>query len=262
MNDYINDLIRENLRVDERDMLQYRNIKISTGVVKNASGSAMVEIGNTKVVAGVKFDIGEPFSDAPDKGVLITNAEFVPFAAPEFEPGPPDQYAVELARVVDRGIRESEAVDLSKLCIVPGEKVMMMFVDIYVLNNAGNLTDAASLAVIAAMKTARMPKVENGELLQNEVGEPLPVVRTPISVTVYKINGKLLIDANDREEQASSASLTVILDEDGIIHGMQKRGSGYITEQEFSDILEIVKNKYDELKSIVDKVVDDGAHEV
>ncbi len=61
--------------------------------------------------------IGTPFADTPDKGVLSTNAELIPMGSPNFEAGPPDEHSIELARVVDRGIRESEMIDLEKMCI-------------------------------------------------------------------------------------------------------------------------------------------------
>ena len=48
--------------------------------------------------------------------------ELVPFASPMFESGPPREDAIELARVVDRGIRHSEIVDKKKLCITPGKE--------------------------------------------------------------------------------------------------------------------------------------------
>jgi exosome complex component RRP42 len=71
--------------------------------VKNAEGSAEVRLGKTLAIAGVKTSIGTPFADTPDMGVMIVNAEFLPIASPTFEPGPPDENAIELARVIDRG---------------------------------------------------------------------------------------------------------------------------------------------------------------
>ena len=44
-----------------------------------------------------------------------------------------------MARVVDRGIRESKAIDLEKLCVEAGKLVFVVFVDVYVLNHDGIL---------------------------------------------------------------------------------------------------------------------------
>ena len=115
--EYIYDLAKRDERADGRALDQYRNISIETGVISKAEGSARVQIGDTQVLVGVKIQPGEPFPDTPDKGVIITNAELIPLASPTFESGPPREGAIELARVVDRGIRESGALDLAKLCI-------------------------------------------------------------------------------------------------------------------------------------------------
>jgi len=114
---YLLDLVSKGKRPDGRKPDEYRDINIETGVIFKAEGSAKVSIGETQVLAGVKLGIGQPYPDKPDEGVLITGAEFSPVASPEFEAGPPDEDAIELARVVDRGIRESEAIDMKKLFI-------------------------------------------------------------------------------------------------------------------------------------------------
>ena len=119
--DYICKLAQQGKRVDGRKFDEYRKIEIETNVVKKAEGSAKVKIGNTQVLAGIKMDVGEPYLDSPESGVLTTAAELIPMASPDFESGPPQADAIELARVVDRGVRESEVVELDKLCIEPGE---------------------------------------------------------------------------------------------------------------------------------------------
>lgn len=149
--DYVLSKLREGERIDGRSFDEMRSIEIKTGIIGKAEGSAYVKLGNTQVVVGVKMQIGEPFPDTPDQGIIITNAELVPLASPTFEPGPPDENAIELARVVDRGIRHSEAVDLKRLCVEEGEKVWMVFIDIWALDDDGNLMDASALAAIAAL---------------------------------------------------------------------------------------------------------------
>ncbi|MGW8289540.1 MAG: exosome complex protein Rrp42, partial [Candidatus Bathyarchaeia archaeon] len=106
------ELLESGKRTDGRGPTDYRDIKIESGVIERAEGSARVLLGKTEVIVGVKISTGTPFPDVPDTGVLTVNAELVPLASPDFEPGPPGEDAVELARVVDRGIRESKAIDL------------------------------------------------------------------------------------------------------------------------------------------------------
>src|SRR5208337_3721900 len=153
-------LIDKGKRLDGRELTDYREIKIEQGIIEKAEGSARVLLGKTEVVVGVKIETGEPFSDTPNEGVLTVNAELVPLASPGFEPGPPDESSIELARIVDRGIRESKAIDTGKLCVIPGKKVFVVFVDVYVLNHDGNLIDASALAAMAALINTKMGKYE------------------------------------------------------------------------------------------------------
>ena len=104
--------------------------------------------------------VDQPYPDAPDKGTIIVNAEFSPMASPDFESGPPSNESIELARIIDRGIRESQAVDFKKLCIVEGEKVWIVFIDIYIMNHDGNLIGAAALGAMAALNRTYFPKLK------------------------------------------------------------------------------------------------------
>lgn len=118
-------LIAKGKRLDGRGLNDYREIKVEQGIIERAEGSAKVLLGKTEVMVGVKIETGQPFSDTPNEGVLTVNAELVPLASPTFEPGPPDENSIELARIVDRGIRESKAIDLEKLCIEPGKTFLL-----------------------------------------------------------------------------------------------------------------------------------------
>lgn len=250
------ELLANGKRVDEREPTEYRKIELDSGVIERAEGSARVHLGKTDVMVGVKIATGSPFPDMPDKGVLTVNAELVPFAAPSFEPGPPGEDAVELARVVDRGIRESKAIDLEKLCVEAGKLVFVVFIDVYVLNYDGNLIDASTLAALAALINTKMFKytVEEGEIVKQPGYTPLPVINYPISVTFSKIGDKLVLDAGMDEEEVMDARLTMTLDKDGKICAIQKGGgSGYFTKEEISEAAKIAEKKTAELRKIVVK---------
>ena len=122
----LNNLVKNGDRADDRSFDQYRDIVLETGVIDKAEGSARVKIGKTQIMVGTKSQLGEPFSDTPNVGVLMTNSELIPMAAPDFEPGPPDERSVELSRVTDRCMREAKVIDLEKLCIIEGKKVWMI----------------------------------------------------------------------------------------------------------------------------------------
>ena len=229
-------------------------MKVEQGIIERAEGSARVLLGKTEVMVGTKIEIGEPFPDTPNEGVLTVNAELVPLASPIFEPGPPDENAIELARIVDRGIRESKAIDVEKLCIDPGKKVFVVFVDVYVLNHDGNLIDASALAALAALLNTKMSnyEIEEGKVTIKQGYTPLPIKRHPITVTFAKINGKLVVDPWLEEEQVMDARLTMAIDDDDNICAIQKGGSGYFAPEQVLEAAKIAKEKTEEIRKKLD----------
>ncbi len=220
-------LKKEGLRGDGRKADDFRKVTVQTNFVPRAQGSAMVTLGRTKVVAGIKIESGEPFPDTPNQGVLTTNVELLPMAFPTFEAGPPSEDSIEVARVVDRGIRESKMIDLPKLCVEPGKKVWIVFIDIDVLDYDGNLIDACTLAAVSALTTAVVPGSTIGG-----TDAALPVTCKPVSVTMAKIGEFVVVDPDLEEEQAASARVTVTTAEDGHIKAMQKGEPGFFTLEE------------------------------
>ena len=218
------EMLAHDRRPDGRALDQQRPLTIQTGLIQKANGSAKVNLGNTEVIAGVKIATGTPFPDTPNKGLLVVNAEILPLASPYAEPGPPSEEAIELARVVDRGVRESEMVDLTDLCLIEGKSVVTVFVDCNVMNVDGNLFDATSYAVVSALRTAKMLKykVEGDKVVATEEWVPVPVKRTPVSVTLARIGDKLIVDPNSEEEVLMDMRVTITTDDDGNICASQK----------------------------------------
>ncbi len=241
--DYIADLARQGKRIDARTMDQFRDVSVEVGSIKSAQGSALVTVGKTQVIAGIKMEHAEPFPDKPDSGMLIVNAELLPLASPTFEPGRPDENAIELARVVDRGIRESNAIDLDKLVIKSGEDVWAVFIDIHVLDHDGNLIDASALAAIAALLNAKPPEDEAWTLPE------FPIQKRPVMVTVAKINNKLMVDPCLDEEGVMEARISIATVEDGSICAMQKGGIGWFSREELEQAYKLVQAEGAELRS-------------
>ena len=250
----IGQLIDVGKRLDGRGLTDYREFTIEEGLIERAEGSARIRLGKTEVLVGVKVGTGEPFPDTPNDGVLTVNAELVPLASPSFEPGPPDENSVELARIVDRGIRESKAVCSEKLVIVPGKKVFVIFVDVYVLNHDGNLIDASALAAVSALVNTKMPnyEVEDGEVKIKTGYSPLPLKDHPITVTVAKINGKLVVDPWIEEEQVMEARMSMAINDDGNICAIQKGCAGFFTPQQILEAAKIAQDKAAELRKKLD----------
>ncbi len=229
--DAILSMLRRGERLDGRGLEEYREIQIETGLIGKAEGSALVRLGSTMVITGVKAVLDRPFPDSPNQGIQIVNAELIPLASPVFEPGPPGEEDVEISRVIDRGLRSAEMIKLEELALVPGEKVWAVFVDIYALDHDGNLIDASGLASVSALLTAELEEVEirGGEVERLGTKRPLPIGRVPVFVTIAKIGDKLVVDPTYEEELVMDARITIVVDEEGCITGVQKGLPGAFT---------------------------------
>ena len=252
----VRQIIEDNKRIDGRALDAYREIVIESGVVPSAEGSARVKLGDTDVLAGVKIDVGTPFADTSDEGVLMVGTEFVPLASPDFESGPPREEAIEVARVVDRAIRESKSIDVKKLCIKEGEKVWMVYVDVDVLDDHGNLIDAVSLAAMSALMNAKMPILgEDGRVDHDKKGtEPLPIKGKPLCTTFFKVGNQIAVDPSLSETNAMDARLTVgTFEQDGKVRlcSMQKGGPVGFTVEELEKIIHMAEQKGAELRKLL-----------
>lgn len=241
-------LEKEKKRIDGRKFDEYREIKIQKNISQNADGSARVQIGKTIVIAGVKMVLAEPYPDTPDQGGITIGAELLPLASASFETGPPNEASIELARVVDRGIRESKFIDVKKLCITEKEKVWMSFIDIYAINDDGNMLDAAFLAAVTSLLETKLPKLENGEVVKGETDGKLKLLSKPTLCTFAKINQSLLLDPGFLEEKAMKTKFSIAITDQDQISAFQKAGVGSLLEKEVSEAIETAVKKSKELR--------------
>jgi len=251
MEEYAIELIERGKRIDGRNFDEFRKIEIKTNVAGNAEGSATVKLGETEVIAGVKMEIAKPFEDTPNEGVLVVNAEFSPLASPDFESGPPSENAVELARIVDRGIRESKAIKMDELVIEAGEKVWGIFIDIHIINHKGNLIDAAALAAITALSNTRVPKIVDEKIVRKEFERRLPVEHQPITVSVCKLGNKYILDPLLEEENILDAKLSVAIMEDDRICALQKQGNKGLEFDEIETMIDLAMEKSKEIRKLI-----------
>ena len=212
MRGHIEKLAAQGKRTDGRGANEFRGVSIETGLIGTAEGSARVT-----------------YPDSPGRGSMTTTAELACLASEQFEPGPPREPAIELARVVDRGIRESQMIDFEGLCIEHGEKVWIVFIDMHILDHGGNLFDCCTLAAASALGNAKIPNVQHG-IADKDVD--LPLSCWPISCTFAKLGETIVLDPNHDEETVMNARLTVAHDENGNLRAMQKGYSGAFTPDE------------------------------
>jgi len=240
--------VKAGRRLDGRAFDEYREIQIFKDISKNAEGSARVKLGNTEVVAGVKMLPGEPYPDSPDEGTISVGAELLPIASPVFEFGPPSPDSIELARVVDRGIRESKALDFKKLCIREGELVWVVFIDFYALNDDGNLFDASAIAALASLLEAKIPKLEDDKIVKGEFSGKLKLERKPLLSTFGKISNNLLLDTTLAEQHSQEGRFSVATTEDNYISAIQKGGRASFTVSELDNAIDIAMKKTKEIR--------------
>ena len=250
--------LAEGKRFDGRKPEEYRDLTIEFGVSKKAEGSARVKLGETEVIVGVKMAVGTPYPDSPNKGNLMVTAELLPLSSPRFELGPPKFGAIELGRLVDRGIREGRFIEFEKLSIKDGEKVWTIFVDIYTINDGGNLLDAAGIGAVAALKNAEIPKYDEKEdkiLYGESSGKKMPLTKEiPISITLHKIGDNILADPTREEEDAAETKLTIGLS-NGIVSSMQKGNENEMDTKIFGEMIDMAEKVWGDLSKKIEKAI-------
>jgi len=247
--EFVKDLISKGKRPSTRAFDEMRKITIERDVLTTTEGSARVHWGKTQVLVGVKIGMGTPFPDKPTEGVLSTNAELLPLASPTFEMGPPDATSIELARVVDRGIRHSGALDLASF-FVEKDKVLCIYVDIYVLDHDGNLIDASALAAMAALMSTKMPRVKDGAIVPGQTDGMLKIGSKVVATTFAKIGNTIVVDADLDEEKAVAARITISTTKEHIC-SMQKGLNGGFTRDEVANLIDLAFKKGDELRALL-----------
>ena len=250
------DLLKQGKRIDGRLFDEPRTFSIETGIIPKAEGSARIRLGHTEVVTGVKVQPDRPFPDLGDKGIFICTAEISPLAHPDAEPGPPSEDVIELARVVDRGIRESGMIDLSQLVLEKDKSVIGIFADSSIIDYDGNLFDACSYATTAALLTTKIPKWEikdDKPVRINDQESDAPITTIPASVTIGRIGDHLIVDPNADEWSCMDARITITTNSDGNICALQKGGNDGFTFEQLTKCGEIAISVGTKIRAILNQ---------
>ncbi|KAI7874060.1 hypothetical protein K492DRAFT_211798 [Lichtheimia hyalospora FSU 10163] len=271
--DYITQGVEYDCRADGRGRLEYRHLVLETGILSQTSGSARCRLGDSDVLVGVKVEIGEIEQGQPDQGRIVCNVECSPSASQQFEGRGADDLNTALTLSLDRLFNGPQnGLDLSKLCIVPGQQCWVIYVDAMVMDCAGNLFDCIVMTVRAALFDTRIPRTELQELgdgeyefeVMDDVEDAVPIAdwdRLPISVTLYKIGERYIIDPTILEELSSEVTLTVGINKDGATCGMQKGSGGSINPSLLTEMVQTASTIGKSLISQLDKklIADDEA---
>lgn len=211
--------VEENFRIDGREREDYRPIELETDIVSHAFGSARLRLANTDVLVAVKIEVDSPFPERPNEGKLEFFVDCSANATPDFEGRGGEDLAVEISNTLSSAYHSPKVFDLRKLCIVKGKKCWKLYVDILLLECGGNLFDAVSLAVKAALWNTQVPLIREVDMDGNNINlnvsdnlndcQKLDVQNAPVMVTVCKIGEKCIVDPNVAEEQCSVGSIVV-----------------------------------------------------
>jgi len=182
----------------------------------------------------------------------MVGAELLPMSNPKYESGPPDAIAIEVARVIDRGIRESKSLDNKRLCVRAGEKVWTINVDICPINDDGNLIDVGSIAAVSAILNARFPFMEEDKVdYKKKTEEGIPISKIPVAVTVIKIGNAFIVDPTELEEQALDARLTVTTLEEDKLCSIQKGGASTLSIEDIEKMIDLAIHKGREIRKLI-----------
>ena len=185
-------------RLDGRSAEAFRRVAAQLDVVPQATGSARVRLGKTDVFVGIKVELGQPTSDAPDCGRIEFFVDYAPCGTPDVE-------VIDHNRSMDstvtsstrRTLRRSTAMnwamhchiygrwigkrkrvrrgceglqdtrivagcglDMRQLGILDDKTCFVIFVDATVLNVDGNVLGAISIATRCALHGLSLPRVE------------------------------------------------------------------------------------------------------
>ncbi|KAI7898841.1 ribosomal protein S5 domain 2-type protein [Cokeromyces recurvatus] len=259
---FLLEALREGRRVDGREVYDMRSLEITLGT---DYGHVEVQLGRTRVAANVSAEVVRPYPDKPTEGQLIFNTEISPMAAPFFEVGSRSEDEVLISRLIEKSLRRSRAIDTEGLCIVAGEKVWQIRVDLLFLDHDGNLVDCASIAAITALLHFRRPDVTvSGEEVtihpidqRNPV--PLSIHHIPICITFafFDKGERLVVDPNYLENQAKEGDMTITMNIHREICCLSKAGGIPLEMDQVLRCSQIAIIKVNEIDELIKKVLEE-----
>lgn len=185
-------------------------------------------------------------------------------ASPAFEPGRQSELVVKLNRLLERCLRNSKCIDTESLCVVSGEKVWQIRVDLHLLNHDGNIMDAASIAAITALCHFRRPDVsiqgEDVTVYTPEERDPVPlsIHHMPICVSFsfFQQGTYLLVDPSEREERVMDGLLVIAMNKHREICTIQSSGGIMLLKDQVLRCSKIASVKVTEISELIQKALE------
>ncbi|TDH69370.1 hypothetical protein CCR75_003196 [Bremia lactucae] len=272
---YIVEGIAADVRADGRRRLSYRSVALETSLLFQSNGSARasLEASGTDVLASVKLEVTSPQPEAPNAGIVQVNVSCCPSISTKLHGRAVEELNVELSQLMTRLICSCPTVELEKYCLIPGESVWAIHIDVMIFESSGNLPDVISIAIYAALNDTVFPSVRlvgvEGEDKTIEVetdpaaGKLMMAEHWPICVTLSKIGDYFITDPMEEEELCTSARMSVAVDPNGSVCGVQKSGAGAIELEEMQQMIDEACARSKELFQMLQKALgEQRAHDL
>lgn len=232
---YIVESIEEDIRTDGRSCEDYRQIEIETRNLPNTNGSSRCKIGKTEVLVGVKAEVVDADLHNPSIGKINISVDCSATASPHLAGRGSETMEQEVLSVLNLLYSSIDALNLTDLCIVKGESCWLLNIDVLFIQCGGNLFDAASFALKAALHSTTMPDVSvAGEGIEMELeisDDPYKVWKLntsmcPICITLYQEGESFAVDLTEEESECSTGHIHVGVLPSGEVSAMEKSGAG------------------------------------
>ncbi len=205
-------------RADGREPGQLRPLRFQNDIAPYATGSTLIEWGNTRVICGVTVEETVP-RWMKEQGVAggWTTAEYsmLPYSTLQRKPrdstkGKIDGRSQEIQRLIGRAMRT--AIDLEKL----GTRTI--WVDCDVLQADGGTRTAAITGAYVALCLGVRKLMAEGKLHEN------PLRRAVAAVSVGIVGSQTLLDLCYAEDAAADVDMNLVMDSAGEFIELQGTG--------------------------------------
>ena len=224
------------VRADGRAPNQLRPLRFQNHIAPHATGSTLVEWGNTRVICGVTVEEGVPRwmkEQSVAGGWLTAEYSMLPYSTLTRKPrditkGKLDGRASEIQRLIGRSMRA--AVDLQRV----GSRTIC--VDCDVLQADGGTRTAAITGAFVAISLAAQ------KLLAQKIISENPILSGVAAVSVGVVNGTPMLDLCYTEDVAASVDMNLVMNSRGEFVELQGAGEeATFTETQLAELVALGK---------------------
>ncbi|XP_031619440.1 exosome complex component RRP43-like isoform X1 [Contarinia nasturtii] len=261
---YYRNYIAHDIRPDGREFEAFRPIRINVKSIGTADGSAIVKLGNTTVICGIKAELSAPTVEEPEKGYLIPNIDLTPLCSPKYRSNNTNDDAQVLTCNLNNLIKEANWIDLKNLCIAKERLVWTLYCDISCVDYDGSILDASVVAICAALRSLTLPKVQYDDETNNYTvhkidRSPLKLSEMcPVCTTAMIFDEKTVFADPDAEEEELATSLITIVTCDGEMCLVLKPGGVSISDRQFEACLKLALNREKSICKLISSIVEEN----